>query len=233
MTVSIHALTRSATPPVVRFLSVVRVFQSTHSRGVRQEFNSGEMYGKSFNPRTHEECDSSGKPITLSTSGFNPRTHEECDFTDLCSKSDLASFNPRTHEECDKYTMFFSFKIDSFNPRTHEECDQLFMKRLRYYVGFNPRTHEECDSDCKTPDLCKEVSIHALTRSATHPLSLLIFPYIVSIHALTRSATTYNRHHTLIFWFQSTHSRGVRHSCLSSFALPRSFNPRTHEECDK
>ena len=55
------------------------------------------------------------------------------------------------------------------------------------------------------------VSIHALTRSAT---DMQFGPYSetrVSIHALTRSATG----HT-----------------LSSLRRPGSFNPRTHEECD-
>ena len=54
--VSIHALTRSATKRKSG-KGQTKMFQSTHSRGVRhisakQQFNEG-----SFNPRTHEECD--------------------------------------------------------------------------------------------------------------------------------------------------------------------------------
>ena len=33
-----------------------------------------------FNPRTHEECDSSRVILRPGYSNFNPRTHEECDY---------------------------------------------------------------------------------------------------------------------------------------------------------
>ena len=120
---------------------------------------------------------------------------------------------------------------------------------------FNPRTHEECDLKCSNKVVQSEVSIHALTRSATsfifiihtylrnvsiHALtrSATIIasisssnPYLVSIHALTRSATTYSTaNHRL---FQSTHSRGVRHVFSGCIPFDISFNPRTHEECDR
>ena len=56
-----------------------------------------------------------------------------------------------------------------------------------------------------------EVSIHALTRSATSRLGGCLPVLVVSIHALTRSATNYG---TVLYMsyeeFQSTHSRGVR-----------------------
>ena len=77
--ISIHALTRSATPsllflmcasvgfqsthsrgvrPTPAFVSAsLIVFQSTHSRGVRLAESENDADGKDFNPRTHEECD--------------------------------------------------------------------------------------------------------------------------------------------------------------------------------
>ena len=54
-------------------------------------------------------------------------------------------------------------------------------------------------------------SIHALTWSATYFLSYLSVRAVASIHALTWSATR---------------------CCLSSRVSSRSFNPRTHMECD-
>ena len=56
-TISIHALTRSATV----ILGMVG--------GSR----------KYFNPRTHEECDRQPRRLWDKRSNFNPRTHEECD----------------------------------------------------------------------------------------------------------------------------------------------------------
>ena len=60
--------------------SWLKQFQSTHSRGVRPKWGRGvgdDVSG--FNPRTHEECDTSiFEEIQVSPS-FNPRTHEECD----------------------------------------------------------------------------------------------------------------------------------------------------------
>ena len=76
---------------------------------------------------------------------------------------------------------------------------------------FNPRTHEECDP-----------------LRVWHPI-----PGQVSIHALTKSATWFRRAlPALIALFQSTHSRRVRQVSKNLKRLWRSFNPRTHEECD-
>ena len=76
---------------------------------------------------------------------------------------------------------------------------------------FNPRTHEECDKLPVPTASLFDVSIHALTRSATRLRTLFR-----SVHLL----------------FQYTHSRGVR--LISQFITQgtKSFNPRTHEECD-
>ena len=78
-----------------------------------------------------------------------------------------------------------------------------------------------------------EVSIHALTRSAT--IRALTGGDItkVSIHALTRSATAEYQSSGIIAMFQSTHSRGVRLDMPNDLQQSvASFNPRTHEECD-
>ena len=56
-----------------------------------------------------------------------------------------------------------------------------------------------------------DISIHALTRSATILQERFRKTFRISIHALTRSATG---------------------RFLLSLVLIRDFNPRTHEECD-
>ena len=77
------------------------MFQSTHSRGVRQNRVTGKFSFERFNPRTHEECDISLRIHKRIDRSFNPRTHEECDIRSSMLASSLDCFNPRTHEECD------------------------------------------------------------------------------------------------------------------------------------
>ena len=79
-----------------------------------------------------------------------------------------------------------------------------------------------------------EISIHALTRSATEQGASRSIVDSISIHALTRSATAESgRLSQLEKAFQSTHSRGVRRSIsVRTAAQHPDFNPRTHEECD-
>ena len=78
MCVSIHALTRSATHDSSNFVPF-RLFQSTHSRGVRPHTLVEVGLTCCFNPRTHEECDVTVERTWQQPTGFNPRTHEECD----------------------------------------------------------------------------------------------------------------------------------------------------------
>ena len=74
-----------------------------------------------------------------------------------------------------------------------------------------PSTHEECDFSGQGNVVVGIVSIHALTRSATHRLLLTLADTL----------------------FQSTHSRGVRHQHTAYLSINLCFNPRTHEECDR
>ena len=78
--VSIHALTRSATPIEALSKMLGHRFQSTHSRGVRLHFGQSkdEKYYVSIHALTRSATRLSEGPQT-SRHGFNPRTHEECD----------------------------------------------------------------------------------------------------------------------------------------------------------
>ena len=123
----------------------------------------------------------------------------------------------------------------SFNPRTHEECDPFVVVDESLKIKFQSTHSRGVRHKTKIMAALRlNVSIHALTRSATYrdtscrsrpngfnprtheecdtalmlPLSSIV---AVSIHALTRSAT------------------GRRPFVPGCFAC---FNPRTHEECD-
>ena len=103
ITISIHALTRSATfDAVCKILyDEISIHALTRSATIRPE-----RYGRSkshFNPRTHEECDQFLHRIILTSPDFNPRTHEECDTMRRRNALRIRNFNPRTHEECDEY----------------------------------------------------------------------------------------------------------------------------------
>ena len=107
-------------------------------------------------------------------------------------------------------THFFYFKVFQ---STHSRGVRLASVIASSFIFscFNPRTHEECDGQY----LCKwrysnNVSIHALTRSATDYGRFHQPVFLVSIHALTRSATSKALCVMLSLLFQSTHSRGVR-----------------------
>ena len=122
-----------------------------------------------------------------------------------------SDFNPRTHEECDLISSHALEAMVYFNPRTHEECDMRPCDPLSQSLHFNPRTHEECDNNGGgIAAVYDAISIHALTRSATHPRGVHLSPYQISIHALTRSATSTVLQNVELVIFQSTHSRGVR-----------------------
>ena len=120
--VSIHALTKSATR---RSVSLRRcdLFQSTHSRRVRQKafFLSAKEF--CFNPRTHEECD-----LFL---GFNwefpsfQSTHSRRvrhRVLEKVNKNGKVSIHALTKSATTSF-IFLSSIPESFNPRTHEECD--------------------------------------------------------------------------------------------------------------
>ena len=193
-------------------------FQSTHSRGVRLYIALVTTQAQYVSIHALTRSATSNVPATYILSQcFNPRTHEECDRHAVWSVQRDASFNPRTHEECDR-TYFVELKTTGKFQSTHSRGVR-HMERYRTQINGG-------------------VSIHALTRSATQPcddtglngcfnprtheecdvaVTRSAITLAVSIHALTRSATIFNLLITYREMFQSTHSRGVR---LDSLSIP-------------
>ena len=113
--ISIHALTRSATHSCVHGPRMARLFQSTHSRGVRRRFAATES----------QKWKISIHALTRSATAF------------VCDKFlVLTHFNPRTHEECDGSVAINEILFCNFNPRTHEECDRSEKVMYRPSVRF-------------------------------------------------------------------------------------------------
>ena len=100
--VSIHALTRSATPPNTPYINITFC----------------------FNPRTHEECD-----LTSSTGLPSRRfqsTHSRGVRLFFQKKFDSTYKFQSTHSRGVRRThlTYTARCIRGFNPRTHEECDE-------------------------------------------------------------------------------------------------------------
>ena len=122
----------------------------------------------------------------------------------------------------------------NFNPRTHKECDSKSSLVCAFMFYFNPRTHKECDQNYTiglSHDL--DISIHALTKSATSRLSKALARVIISIHALTKSATTSKRDLCLLlFDFNPRTHKECDNLFFFKDDICTYFNPRTHKECD-
>ena len=134
----------------------------------------------------------------------------------------FVSFNPRTHEECD-YIHFFTNSIVVWFQSTHSRGVRPRPLTASGIATKFQSTHSRGVRQCGiVENMCYDnVSIHALTRSATAYPPPRHLRKTVSIHALTRSATSSLSIYLTYFKFQSTHSRGVRrkgssfmrHSC--------------------
>ncbi len=167
--VSIHALTRSATLP-----------------GVHHHSGHG-----SFNPRTHEECDCIARQRTLSGKVSIHALTRSATFGRVCHTIFLSCFNPRTHEECDLTVTAEGDGEDvSIHALTRSATSSAAHHRC-WHDCFNPRTHEECDGIFEFPASFNFMFQSTHSRGVRRTVVPVIVDIIqVSIHALTRSATS-------------------------------------------
>ena len=134
-------------PRRVNKLDSIDLFQSTHSHGVRR-VKLPELWCRSrnyFNPRTHTECDCRKTRTIRTIRYFNPRTHTECDglLKEALSGGVFQSTHSHGVRRCNKSVQWFGrFEFQS----THSHG----VRQVNLYWQAN-----------------LEISIHALTRSAT------------------------------------------------------------------
>ena len=174
-------------------------FQSTHPRGVRPETAVPSARAvPGFNPRTRVGCDFNGLPFMAlfdSVSIHAPAWGATC----CCMRQITGPFTfQSTHPRgvrrffLPSGTTFFG----CFNPRTRVGCDLVALETVHVQARFNPRTRVGCDlQDAQELHRAKLVSIHAPAWGATPT-------------ACTWPAA--------VWWFQSTHPRGVRRDDLRS-----------------
>ena len=105
-------------------ITVDAVFQSTHSRGVRQDAIAARKAAEIISIHA----------LTRSATGRLP--------TGGCREMD---FNPRTHEECDSVRddVQYLIRISIHALTRSATLNPISLPSVK--VNFNPRTHEECD----------------------------------------------------------------------------------------
>ena len=183
--------------PALAYLTISQLrFQSTHPRGVRRIINAKNItWGRfqSTHPRGVRQKTRMDNSRRINS--FNPRTHEGCDTLILLFFADAYKFqstHPRGVRLIPTIEKYLSDEFQSTHPRgvrlmvveifmitimfqsTHPRgVRQRKVSYKPYFFSFNPRTHEGCDcTSCKTKKVI-QVSIHAPTRGATVCLYIL------------------------------------------------------------
>ena len=183
----------------------------TPTKGVTSESYLKTLGPWSFNPHTHEGCDTAIANSDVAKRSFNPHTHEGCDLATTTGWLQSSCFNPHTHEGCDLIDVLLLLLLLSFqstHPRRVWQINNRLLTKLR---SFNPHTHEGCDI------MIALLMSHPLVFQSTHPRRVWL---VISIHL-------YN-----INMFQSTHPRRVWLSEINRSHVHLCFNPHTHEGCD-
>ena len=168
------------------------IFQSTHSRGVRPVglSTTNSNYKISIHALTGS---ATKKRVTygIQNNNFNPRTHGECDIYHdniLWLNLIISIHAPARGATRCLWRLWRIFR--HFNPRTREGCD-LCLKWMgqtrKKFQSTHPRGVRPM-LEMNGPDE-EEISIHALTGSATCTTSSWPLQIGISIHALTGSAT--------------------------------------------
>ena len=102
-------------------------------------------------------------------SNFNPRTHKECDTWSPAVEDATTGFQSTPHKECDLSLFAFVARRTYFNPRTHKECDEIINPAYDWFNKFQS-THSQGVrlNGGSYLNVNVDISIHALTKSATH-----------------------------------------------------------------
>ena len=158
---------------------------------------------------------------------FNPHTHEGCDTRCYIESRNRRCFNPHTHEGCD--CIFAPIKHSNlcFNPHTHEGCDYDDIKKYIHRLSFNPHTHEGCDAQEHLCKVLEVVSIHTPTKGVTNFCFAFCHCFAVSIHTPTKGVTLDKSEDDKECMFQSTHPRRVWLS-TKVFSLHPTWFQSTH-----
>ena len=203
------------------------MFQSTHPRRVWRQESTVEQQTSSFNPHTHEGCDTDRILPSLPWQCFNPHTHEGCDREyrshNCCLQVSIhtpiqgVTRHRRTSNQSEMFQSTHPYRVwpikDSlfcqilcFNPHTHTGCDYTSIIITDITACFNPHTHTGCDMHSGMYRVHSSlVSIHTPIQGVTIPIRLLYVPSQVSIHTPIQGVTGDGVDGEVNRQFQSTH----------------------------
>ena len=162
----------------------------------------------SFNPHTHEGCDSHWPVQYACLRCFNPHTHEGCD---VSSSVSLQKSQVSIHTPTKGVTKLLAFtilcrKFQSTHPRRVWLADGKYT--LKQTVSIHTPT--------KGVTFCARrffaqpgVSIHTPTKGVTFVNNIICCKCFVSIHTPTKGVTYVYTIHIRDAKFQSTHPRRV------------------------
>ena len=146
----------------------IRLFQSTHPRGVRRSAPANPYAAGRFqstHPRGVRRCYAG--PDRLDPAYFNPRTRVGCDC--ILQQPDRAAQMISIHAPAWGATQT-SKKLQGLNlfQSTHPRGVRPKREMQRYFLcNFNPRTRVGCDVQLSAPYRRYDISIHAPAWGAT------------------------------------------------------------------
>ena len=106
-----------------------------------------ELHYMSFNPRTHEGCDTEQNCINIPWKSFNPRTHEGCDWTPKHQHRELTDVSihaPMKGATCILFALGIHVVVVSIHAPM-KGATWIIEHGEEAKECFNPRTHEGCD----------------------------------------------------------------------------------------
>ncbi len=167
------------------------LFQSTHPRGVRHEFQTkGQELIKISIHAPARGATKQQVYFDNSQTDFNPRTREGCDLTLSSYRKLYIYFNPRTREGCDLTLSSYRKLYIYFNPRTREGCDDILSNLYVLAKGFQS-THPR-----GVRQKLSLLYLHLEKFQSTHPRGvrrkipkIVLLTSDISIHAPARGAT--------------------------------------------
>ena len=128
-------------------LSTVKLFQSTHPRGVRHRHQPAQAAGSDVSIHAPAWGATRARSVTDKCKPcFNPRTRVGCDIRARPLEAGAACFNPRTRVGCDVSRGVGTPDPDGFQS-THPRGVRRggCCSRVAAISGFNPRTRVGCD----------------------------------------------------------------------------------------
>ena len=144
------------------------MFQSTHPRRVWRQESTVEQQTSSFNPHTHEGCDTDRILPSLPWQCFNPHTHTGCDTIQIAILTKFISFNPHTHTGCDYQYVYHQNQPNQFqSTHPYRVWRHFAISYITFHVFQSTHPYRVWLPQLLKPYLIPKVSIHTPIQGVT------------------------------------------------------------------